>query len=233
MLRRAIVLALAAAAMWAPPRLARATADAGNAAHVPRTTQRARGGGHLKKQPLIMGVGLGCHSSSSSLRSTPSSTGFRADATGGAPMAASAGDLRSEYLQVLLSRCQDLQGQPAPSPSLSRAREFAAGLDFGLLDSTAYPESARRASASVRGAREAGVAPAVPRRRAAPGAQRGQDPRSELTYSNSTCERPRRLLLAVLTQPFLVIFAGHGVVPEERGGELQGEAGRGEFLPDY
>ncbi|CAM0912912.1 unnamed protein product [Alopecurus aequalis] len=121
MLRRGIALplalALAAAAMW-PPRLACATADAGNVAHVPRR-QRACGGGHLKKQPL-MGVGLGCHSSSS--KSTPISSGFRADATG-APMAASAGDLRSEYLQVLLSRRHDLQvslsveqGSPVKEP---------------------------------------------------------------------------------------------------------------------
>uniref|UniRef100_A0ACD5ZPD9 Uncharacterized protein n=1 Tax=Avena sativa TaxID=4498 RepID=A0ACD5ZPD9_AVESA len=101
MLRRAIALplalALAAAAMWAP-RLACATAPAGSGAHVTRR-QRARGG-HLKKQPLTV-VGLGCHSSSS--KATPSSIGFRTEATG-APMAASADDLRSEYLQVLLSR---------------------------------------------------------------------------------------------------------------------------------
>uniref|UniRef100_A0ACD6ACQ3 Uncharacterized protein n=1 Tax=Avena sativa TaxID=4498 RepID=A0ACD6ACQ3_AVESA len=105
MLRRAIALplalALAAAAMWAP-RLACATAPAGPGAHVTRR-QRACGGGHLKKQV----VGLGCHSSSS--KSTPSSSGFRTEATG-APMAAPADDLRSEYLQVLLSRRRrDLQ----------------------------------------------------------------------------------------------------------------------------
>ncbi|KAM0880919.1 hypothetical protein ACQ4PT_033271 [Festuca glaucescens] len=97
--------------MWAHPRLACATA--GPWAHVTRR-QRACGGGHLKK-PLV-GVGLGCHSSSSS------SSGFRVDATG-APMAASAQDLRSEYLQVLLSRRRDLQvplsveqGSPVKEP---------------------------------------------------------------------------------------------------------------------
>lgn len=107
MLRRAIALplalALAAAAMWAP-RLACATAPAGPGAHV-TGRQRACGGGHMKMQPL-MGVGLGCDSSSS--KSTPSSSGVRADATG-VPMAASVEDLRSEYFQVLLSRRRDLQ----------------------------------------------------------------------------------------------------------------------------
>jgi hypothetical protein len=116
LLRRAIALplalALAAAAMWATRLACATTAPAGPGPHV--TTRQ-------KKQPLIMGVGLGCHSSTS--KSTPcsssSSSGFRADATG-APMAASAGDLRSEFLQVLLSRRRDRQGQPSPISFLAR-----------------------------------------------------------------------------------------------------------------
>jgi hypothetical protein len=127
LLRRAIALplalALAAAAMWAT-RLALACATTAPAGPGPHVTTRQ------KKQPLIMGVGLGCHSSTSKSTPSSSSSAFRADATG-APMAASAGDLRSEFLQVLLSRRRDRQGQPPPSPpSLHRPTvKFAAWAD--------------------------------------------------------------------------------------------------------
>uniref|UniRef100_A0A8I7BDD0 Peptidase S9 prolyl oligopeptidase catalytic domain-containing protein n=2 Tax=Hordeum vulgare subsp. vulgare TaxID=112509 RepID=A0A8I7BDD0_HORVV len=107
LLRRsmALALALAAAAMWAPPRLGHAT------------------GGHSKRRLVGVAVGPGCHSSSSTSRSTtPGSMADRTEATG-APMAAAAGDLRSEFREVLLSRRRERQvpltveqGSPVKEP---------------------------------------------------------------------------------------------------------------------
>lgn len=95
----------AMAAMWCP-RLACP------AAHVPPLTRReqrlrASGSGHLK--PLVE---LGCRSSSRSPPSSSSDSTRVAVAAGeGRKMAANAaaGDLRSEYFQVLLSRRRNLQ----------------------------------------------------------------------------------------------------------------------------
>ncbi|KAI4976927.1 hypothetical protein ZWY2020_050534 [Hordeum vulgare] len=107
LLRRsmALALALAAAAMWAPPRLGHAT------------------GGHSKRRLVGVAVGPGCHSSSSTSKSTtPGSMADRTEATG-APMAAAAGDLRSEFREVLLSRRRERQvpltveqGSPVKEP---------------------------------------------------------------------------------------------------------------------
>ncbi|XP_003564274.3 uncharacterized protein LOC100823663 [Brachypodium distachyon] len=121
MLRRAmaLVLAFAAAAMWAPPRPSCAAATA-RGAHVTRQVG-GRERDRLKKAPVGIGTGPSFHSS----RSTPSSSSFRRDATGArmAAAAAAAEDLRSEYLQVLLSRRRDLQvplsveqGSPVKEP---------------------------------------------------------------------------------------------------------------------
>ncbi|KAK1604784.1 hypothetical protein QYE76_028457 [Lolium multiflorum] len=121
MLRRAIAIAIAIALPLALALAAAATcatAPAGPGAHVTRRPRSC----HLKK-PLV-GVGLACHSSTPTSSSSSTSRGLRVDATG-APMAASApvADLRSEYLQVLLSRRRDLQvplsveqGSPVKEP---------------------------------------------------------------------------------------------------------------------
>lgn len=171
MLRRAmaLVLAFAAAAMWAPPRPSCAAATA-RGAHVTRQVG-GRERDRLKKAPVGIGTGPSFHSS----RSTPSSSSFRRDATGArmAAAAAAAEDLRSEYLQVLLSRRRDLQGQPHPPPSPP----------LELINVRLALNLSRRTSASVRGAREPGEGAAVPRERAS-GVQGGQDPPLHPTHSS-------------------------------------------------
>ncbi|KAM3207776.1 hypothetical protein ACQJBY_062821 [Aegilops geniculata] len=114
MLRRAMALALtlAAAAMWAPPRTGHACSSA--AGRVPHVTS-----GHSRRR-LVGVVGPACHSASST--STSKSTTRGPDATVAA-MAAAAGDLRSEFLEVLLSRRRERQvpmtveqGSPVKEP---------------------------------------------------------------------------------------------------------------------
>lgn len=121
LLRRAMALALtlAAAAMWPPPLIGHACSSA--AGRVPHVTS-----GHPKRR-LVGVVGPGCHSASSTSKSTTRGpiTCRRPGATG-APMAAAAtGDLRSEFREVLLSRRREHrvpvpmtvgQGSPVKEP---------------------------------------------------------------------------------------------------------------------
>ena len=135
--RRAIIAptlaaALALAAMWRPGRLLAGSVD--DLAHVP-VSGRERGG------YLNMQQGPRSKYNKPRLPSpTPSSRDATTAAAGaafpGREMAASAADagagLRSEFLQVLLSRRRDLQGQALSRPTRARA---LLGMEFECSES--------------------------------------------------------------------------------------------------
>jgi hypothetical protein len=140
--RRAVIMAhtlaaaLALAAMWRS-RGALLACSAADLAHVP-VSRRVRGGYLMTEQRLQR------------LRSKDNLSTSRRDATIGAPgaalpgreMAASAdadagAGLRSEFLQVLLSRRRDLQGQPLSlSRECTRLLHGEFGMGFECSDSS-------------------------------------------------------------------------------------------------
>jgi hypothetical protein len=135
--RRAIIAptlaaALALAAMWRPGRLLACSVD--DLAHVPVSGREW--GGYLNMQQ-------GARSKYTKPRlPTPTSRDATTAAAGaafpGREMAASAADadagagLRSEFLQVLLSRRRDLQGQVLSRPTRARA---LLGMEFECSES--------------------------------------------------------------------------------------------------